>query len=106
MNKKNLKKIFFPLKTGRNRFFVRNGTVSSPLNPMVCMVCFEPIRAISDLLRGFRSHDNDCHLNGPSGSCYHAILKISFFGQKLHNETISKLNINKFNNFTAIYKLL
>ena len=35
MNKKNLKKIFFRLKTGRHRFFFRNGTVSSPLNPMV-----------------------------------------------------------------------
>ena len=35
MNKKNLKKIFFPLRTGRNRFFYRNGTVSSPLKPMV-----------------------------------------------------------------------
>ena len=37
MNKKNLKKIFFPLRTGRNRFFYRNGTVSSPLNPMFDM---------------------------------------------------------------------
>ena len=35
MNKKNLKKIFFPLKTGRYRFFNRNETASSPLNPMV-----------------------------------------------------------------------
>ena len=34
MNKKNLKKIFFPFRTGRNRFFYRNGTASSPLNPM------------------------------------------------------------------------
>ena len=34
MNKKNLKKIFFPLKTGRNRFFHKNETASSPLNPM------------------------------------------------------------------------
>ena len=34
MNKKNLKKIFFPLKTGRYRFFNRNETASSPLNPM------------------------------------------------------------------------
>ena len=34
INKKNLKKNYFPLKTGRNRFFFRNGTVSSPLNPM------------------------------------------------------------------------
>ena len=72
----------------------------------VCMVCFEPIRVIFELLGGFRSHDNDCHSTGPSGSFYQAILKISFFGQKLHNETISKLNINEFNNFTAIYKLL
>ena len=35
MNKKNLKKIFFSLKTGRNRFCGRNERVSSPLNPML-----------------------------------------------------------------------
>ena len=35
MNKKYLKKIFFPLKTGRNRFFYKNETASSPLNPML-----------------------------------------------------------------------
>jgi len=38
MNKKNLKKIFFSLRTGRNRFFFRNGTASSPLNPMIYTV--------------------------------------------------------------------
>ena len=37
MNKKNLKKIIFPLITGRNRFCFRNESVSSPLNPMVGM---------------------------------------------------------------------
>ena len=32
---KNIKKIFFILSTGRNRFFAKFGTVSSPLNPML-----------------------------------------------------------------------
>ena len=33
--KKKFKKIFFSLKTGRNRFFDKNETAFSPLNPML-----------------------------------------------------------------------